>query len=75
MSDRYDIYLETQRGGWDSQRARQKQQPNIKQFTHSANAFDLLKVYGAGWFGEAGTAFGRNVGVYSQWNHFQTHNE
>jgi hypothetical protein len=25
-----------------------------------ANAFDLLKVYGAGWLGEAGTAFGKN---------------
>ncbi len=24
------------------------------------NAFDLLKVYGAGWLREAGTAFGRN---------------
>ncbi|MBA7469631.1 hypothetical protein ES707_04904 [subsurface metagenome] len=60
MADRYDIYLEIQRGGWDSRRALQKQRPDIKQFTQSANAFDLIKVYGAGWFGEAGMAFGKN---------------
>ena len=60
MADRYAIYLEIQRGGWDSRRAFQKQRPDVKQFTHSANAFDLLKIYGAGWLGEAGTAFGKN---------------
>ncbi len=60
MADRYDIYLEIQRGGWDSMRALQKQRPDMKQFTQSANAFDLVKVYGAGWLAEAGTAFGKN---------------
>ncbi|HVC93012.1 MAG TPA: AIPR family protein, partial [Pirellulales bacterium] len=61
MAERYDIYLEIQRGGWDSRRALQKQAPSTRQFEKSANAFDLLKVYGSGWFGEAGTAFGRNA--------------
>ena len=60
MAEKYNIYLEIQRGGWDSRRALQKQRPDIKQFTEAVNAFDLLKVYGAGWLGEAGTAFGKN---------------
>jgi len=60
MADKYDIFLEIQRGGWDSRKALQKQRPDTKQFTQAANAFDLLKVYGAGWLGEAGTAFGKN---------------
>ncbi len=55
-----NLYLEIQRGGWDSQRALQKQNPNVRRFTEAANAADLIKVYGAGWLGEAGTAFGKN---------------
>src|SRR5262249_17281145 len=54
MEEQYDIYLEIQRGGWDSRRALQKQNPEMHQFSEAANAFDLLKVYGAGWLGEAG---------------------
>jgi hypothetical protein len=61
MADRYGVFLEVQRGGWDSQRALQKQNPRTHQFKESANAFDLLKVYGAGWLREAGRAFGRNA--------------
>lgn len=61
MAERYGVFLEVQRGGWDSQRAMQKQNPKAKQFKEAANAFDLLKVYGAGWLREAGTAFGRNA--------------
>lgn len=61
LEKKYDIYLEIQRGGWDSRRALQKQNPTMHQFKQSANAFDLLKVYGAGWLGEAGRAFGRNA--------------
>jgi hypothetical protein len=61
MADRYDVYLEIQRGGWDSQRAYQRQHPTTKQFSKYANAFDLLKVFGAGWFSEAGTAFRTNA--------------
>jgi hypothetical protein len=60
MAERYEVYLEIQRGGWDSRRALQKQRPGIEQFTKAANAFDLIKVYGSGWLGEAGTAFGKN---------------
>jgi hypothetical protein len=60
MEEIQDTYLEIQRGGWDSRRALQKQKPGIKQFAKVANAFDLLKVYGAGWLGEAGMAWGKN---------------
>lgn len=61
MRDRYDIYLEIQRGGWDSQRAYQRNRPDTHQFNEVANAFDLVKVYGAGWMREPGTAFGKNA--------------
>ncbi len=54
------MFLETQRGGWESRKAFQKQRPEEKQFKDYANAFDLLKVYGAGWMQEAGIAFGKN---------------
>lgn len=60
LGDSYNIYLEIQRGGWDSQKALQNQNPNTKRYTKSANAADLIKVYGAGWLGEAGMAFGKN---------------
>jgi hypothetical protein len=56
----FDLYLEIQRGGWDSQRALQNSNPSTRQFTRRANAADLIKVYGAGWLGEAGLAFGKN---------------
>ncbi len=61
MEEKYGVFLETQRGAWDSRRALQKQKPGIRQFQEHANAFDLLKVFGAGWLGEAGTAYGRNL--------------
>lgn len=60
MASCYGLFLEVQRGGWDSQKALQKQNPRTHQFSESANAFDLLKVYGAGWLREAGRAFGSN---------------
>jgi hypothetical protein len=60
MADTYNIFLEIQRGGWDSQKALQKQNRTSLQFTEWANTFDLIKVYGAGWLGEAGLAFGKN---------------
>ncbi|MEM0136465.1 MAG: AIPR family protein [Thermoplasmatales archaeon] len=61
MRDRYGIFLEIQRGGWDSQRAKQKNNPNVKPYYNKfANAFDLIKVYSAGWLREAGTAYGKN---------------
>ena len=61
MAARYDIFLEIQRGGWDSRRAYQKAHPSEKQFTEYANAFELIKVYGAGWLREPGLAFGRSA--------------
>ena len=61
MAERYDIFLEIQRGGWESQRAKQKQYPHEKGFTENANAFELIKVYSSGWLLEPGQAFGRNA--------------
>lgn len=60
LATKYGVYLEVQRGGWDSQRAFQKQNPSSAQFHQYANALDLLKVYGSGWFSEPGLAFGKN---------------
>lgn len=60
MAERYDIYLEVQRGGWDSQKALQNTDPSARQFTKNVNAADLIKVFGAGWLGEVGMAFGKN---------------
>jgi len=60
MADKYGVFLEIQRGGWDAQRALQRQNPDLRQFSECANAFDLLKVYGAGWMAEPGVAFGKN---------------
>ena len=60
LATRHDVFLEIQRGGWDSRKAWQKQHPAEHHYVRWANAFDLLKVYGAGWLGEAGLAFGKN---------------
>jgi hypothetical protein len=60
LADRYDLYLEIQRGGWDSQRAIQRQTPTGRQFSRFGSALDLTKVYGAGWLAEPGLAFGKN---------------
>ena len=61
MEHRYGVYLEIQRGGWESRRALQKQRSGMRQLNEHANAFDLVKVFGAGWLGEAGSAFGKNA--------------
>ena len=61
MATRHNIFLEIQRGGWESQKAYQKSRPTSRQFSEVANAFDLIKVYGAGWMREPGTAFGKNA--------------
>lgn len=60
MGTKYNVFLEIQRGGWDSQKAYQKQHPDTKAFTECINAFDLLKVYGAAWLGEPGISYGKN---------------
>ena len=61
LANRYNVFLEIQRGAWDAQRAYQKQHPAEHKFTEFTNASDLLRVYGAGWLGEVGHAFGRNA--------------
>jgi len=58
MGEMYGIFLEIQRGGWDSQKAKKKSSIT---YNDHANAFDLLKIFAAGWLSEAGTAFGRNA--------------
>ena len=55
------IFLEIQRGAWEARRAYQRQHPlELPRFEESANAFELLKAYAAGWMGEAGIAYGKN---------------
>ena len=60
MEQVYDIYLEIQRGGKDSRKAYEKQHPEAGQFKDYVSAFDLVKVYGAGWLECPGTAFRAN---------------
>jgi hypothetical protein len=60
MASKHDFFLEIQRGGWDSQQSLQNLNAQTRQFVKHANAFDLLKVYGAGWLRQAGIAVGRN---------------
>ncbi len=62
MSDTYKIYLEIQRGGWTSQKAKQSINPHTSPYFKDnewINAFDLIKVFAAGWLGEVGSAFGK----------------
>jgi hypothetical protein len=44
LGDLYGIYLEIQRGGWDSQKALQSHNTHTKTYTKHANAADLIKV-------------------------------
>jgi hypothetical protein len=60
LGRQHQLYLEIQRGGWDSERARQLQRADAPGFINHANALDLIKVYGAGWMSEPGLAFGKN---------------
>ena len=58
---RFGVFLEIQRGAWEGRRAYQKQNPTATPlYSESANAFDLLKAYAAGWLVEPGIAFGKN---------------
>ena len=63
MSTQYGIFLEIQRGAWEAQKVRQKNHPSIPQFSEEsyAYAFDLIKIYGAGWMREPGTTFGKSA--------------
>ena len=61
MASGYDIFLEIQRGGAQARRAYETQHPDQHQYSAFANAFELIKVYGAGWIGAPGLAFGKNA--------------
>ena len=61
MADEYGIFLEIQRGGIDSRKSWEKQHPETPAFVDYVNAFDLIKVYGAGWMARPGVAFGKNA--------------
>lgn len=60
LDRKYNVYLEIQRGGWDSERAKQNSTMHPKSYKGWANAFDLLKIFGAGWLEEPGLAYGKN---------------
>lgn len=61
FAEKYKTFLEIQRGAWDAQRALQNQNPlGREKFEHSANAFELLKAYAAGWLEQPGIAYGKN---------------
>ena len=61
MERDYKIFLEIQRGGTAARKAREKQHPDLQPpMADYVNAFDLIKVYGAGWIGVPGLAFGKN---------------
>ena len=60
MAVDYKIFLEIQRGGTESQKAWEKQHPQAEPFDDYVNAFDLVKVYGAGWLRVPGLAYSKN---------------
>jgi len=61
FNERYGVFLEIQRGAWEARRAYQKQHPTATpQYSETANAFELLKAYAAGWLSEPGIAYGKN---------------
>ena len=61
MANEYRLYLEIQRGGIAARKAWEKDHPGHPKFDDYVNAFDLIKVYGAGWMSEPGLAFGKNA--------------
>ena len=63
MARDYELFLEIQRGGVESRKAWEKQHPEVGTFNDYVNAFDLIKVYGAGWMSRPGLAFGKNAPV------------
>jgi len=61
FNSRYSVFLEIQRGAWEARRAYQRQHPTaVPRYEETANAFELLKAYAAGWLGEPGIAYGKN---------------
>jgi hypothetical protein len=60
MASTYNVYLEIQRGGWESEKVKQHTTLSPKEYKGWANAFDLLKIFGSAWLYEPGLAFGKN---------------
>ena len=60
LARQYNVYLEIQRGGWESEKAKQKTTLQPRTYDGWANAFDLLKVFGSAWLYEPGLAYGKN---------------
>ena len=54
LFDRYGRYLEIQRGGWDSFKALHR--ATLDTGSKPIKVTDMMKVFGAGWLGYAGTA-------------------
>ncbi len=61
MAEDYNVYLEIQRGGITARKAWEKSHPGQSSYADYVNAFDLIKVYGAGWMSEPGSAFNKNA--------------
>ena len=61
MERLYNIYLEIQRGGWESVKSQNQKTFEGKEYKDHINAFDLLKIYGAGWMEDPGFAFSKNT--------------
>ena len=61
MGRDFNLFLEIQRGGIESRKAWEKQHPEAQAYKDYINAFDLIKVYGAGWMSRPGLAFGKNA--------------
>ena len=61
MKCQYGIFLEIQRGGIESRKAYEKQHPDQPKVDAYVKAFELIKVYGAGWLAAPGTAFSKNA--------------
>lgn len=60
LASKRHLYLEIQRGGWDSMVAWQKQNLPENPLKESANAAELIKVYAAGWLSMPGRAMSEN---------------
>ena len=58
MEENFKVFLEIRPGDWPRKRILQKGKPNL--IRYHAQAFDLLKIYGAGWLGLPGSAWANN---------------
>lgn len=58
MQEKYNVFLEIQRGSWDCQKIKMRQNPN-NTCAEYINAIEALKIYGAGWKKVPGISFGK----------------